>query len=298
MSTPNFPGYGDKKHAPPLPPKYLEVQGADGKLETIENPARGKAESIKRPGRKIEKNPNMPKQIALVQRGATPYVHADFTTAPPKKDYNGPAHRYKAASNSKSDYKGAAGNADRLRRQLENADYKHIMRNQQDLNSIGSNIYADGNSDSARGPTITGRSAPPQYVGSSYAHLPNAGKKGILMHNKAPLRPEVPRPYVPAAKHFFEAQKKLANRTTDGEILGKDQPNYVDADRVPYMDPGYVVAPQAPDAGYEREMPTAENPVVAYDDEGIWSACWDDSAEAVYYYNNVTGEATWIPPEL
>jgi hypothetical protein len=301
MATSQFPGYGDKKHAPPLPPKYLEVQGADGKLETIENPARAKAESMKRSLRKIEKNPNMPKQIQLVQRGATPYIHADFTTAPPKKDYSAPAHRYRAAVDSNSDFKGASGNADRLRQQLESADYKHVMRNYQevqDLNSIGTNIYADGKSDSARGPPVTGRSAPPQYVGSSYAHLPNAGKKGFLMHNRPPERPQVPRPYVPAAKHFFDAQKKLANRTTNGEILGKDQVSYVDADRVPYMEPGYVVTPQDADSGYERDMPTAENPVVAYDEEGIWSACWDDSAEAVYYYNNVTGEATWIPPEL
>ena len=65
------------------------------------------------------------------------------------------------------------------------------------------------------------------------------------------------------------------------------------------MDPAHVVTAQGEaNAGHEREMPTAENPVVAYDNEGIWSACWDDSAEAVYYYNNVTGEATWIPPEL
>ena len=27
-----------------------------------------------------------------------------------------------------------------------------------------------------------------------------------------------------------------------------------------------------------------------------WSACWDDQAGAVYYYNNITGEATWINP--
>ena len=175
----------------PLPPKYLEVQGADGKLETIENPARAKAESIKRSLRKIEQNPNMPKQIQLVQRGATPYIHADFTAAPPKKDYSAPAHRFKA-KNSSSEFKGASANVDKLRQQLENADFKHVMRNNQDLNSIGTNIYADGENNSALGPPVTGRSAPPQYVGSSYAHLPNAGKKGILMHIRPRTNPKCP----------------------------------------------------------------------------------------------------------
>lgn len=37
-----------------------------------------------------------------------------------------------------------------------------------------------------------------------------------------------------------------------------------------------------------------DNPVVQLND--TWSACWDDEAGAVYYYNQVTGEATWIPP--
>ncbi len=28
-----------------------------------------------------------------------------------------------------------------------------------------------------------------------------------------------------------------------------------------------------------------------------WTAYWDDQAGAIYYYNTITGEATWIPPE-
>ena len=80
-----------------------------------------------------------------------------------------------------------------------------------------------------------------------------------------------------------------------GEILGKNQPKYVDSSRVPYMEDDYLNNLQQEQ---EREMPTAENPVVAYDADGIWSSCWDEEAEAVYYYNNVTGEATWIPPDI
>ena len=45
----------------------------------------------------------------------------------------------------------------------------------------------------------------------------------------------------------------------------------------------------------------AETPVVGftYDDEGevVWAQCWDDEAGAVYYFNNATGEASWLPPE-
>ena len=45
----------------------------------------------------------------------------------------------------------------------------------------------------------------------------------------------------------------------------------------------------------------AETPVVGYtyDEEGevVWAQCWDDEAGAVYYFNNATGEASWLPPE-
>jgi hypothetical protein len=37
-----------------------------------------------------------------------------------------------------------------------------------------------------------------------------------------------------------------------------------------------------------------ENPVLQLNE--LWSACWDDEAGAVYYYNQETGEATWLPP--
>lgn len=29
-----------------------------------------------------------------------------------------------------------------------------------------------------------------------------------------------------------------------------------------------------------------------------WTAYWDDEASSIYYYNQITGEATWMPPEL
>jgi hypothetical protein len=40
----------------------------------------------------------------------------------------------------------------------------------------------------------------------------------------------------------------------------------------------------------------SDNPIRELNE--TWSACWDDEAGAVYYYNKSTGEATWIPPDL
>ena len=37
-----------------------------------------------------------------------------------------------------------------------------------------------------------------------------------------------------------------------------------------------------------------DNPMKELND--TWMACWDGEAGAVYYYNKITGEATWIPP--
>lgn len=31
--------------------------------------------------------------------------------------------------------------------------------------------------------------------------------------------------------------------------------------------------------------------------DGNWCECWDDEAGAVYYYNDNTGEATWLRPD-
>lgn len=48
-------------------------------------------------------------------------------------------------------------------------------------------------------------------------------------------------------------------------------------------------APEVPDVGPNK-------PIKQLDD--TWAACWDDEAGAVYYYNQHTGEATWLPPRL
>lgn len=39
-----------------------------------------------------------------------------------------------------------------------------------------------------------------------------------------------------------------------------------------------------------------DNPVQVLNEE--WNACWDKEADAVYYYNKKSGEATWIAPDV
>lgn len=51
---------------------------------------------------------------------------------------------------------------------------------------------------------------------------------------------------------------------------------------MPYNPP---IEPVGPDNPYQQLNET-------------WTKCWDKEAGAVYYYNNDTGEATWIQPEL
>lgn len=57
---------------------------------------------------------------------------------------------------------------------------------------------------------------------------------------------------------------------------------------MPYLDPDLgVVMPTDKPVG-------PDNPEKQIDE--VWTAYWDDEAGAVYYYNIITGEATWIPP--
>jgi len=94
--------------------------------------------------------------------------------------------------------------------------------------------------------------------------------------------------------------------------LGTPDKRYVEYRHVPE---GYVPPPEpAPaeaDASYYQEdsgsVQTAqtagpETPIVPYTWDPatgaiVWAQCWDDEAGAVYYFNNATGEASWLPPE-
>lgn len=111
----------------------------------------------------------------------------------------------------------------------------------------------------------------------------------------------------------FRVQKPtlLGNRTSNGDILGSPTKRYVSSAHVPYQDPNTPVRVRAPKAlpaaaqavqlqptSFESLISTccAENPVVTLTNE--WCVCFDESADALYYYSNVTGEATWIQPNL
>jgi hypothetical protein len=63
----------------------------------------------------------------------------------------------------------------------------------------------------------------------------------------------------------------------------------VDGNHVPQLDGPLSITGEA-----KVSLADASNPVVDLDD--TWSSCWDAEVGAVYYYNKLTGEATWIPP--
>ena len=124
----------------------------------------------------------------------------------------------------------------------------------------------------------------PTHCGSTYFGRPNHING---LNNQPPRNASVPKAYIPPHLDSFSEYSLLANRDTSGKILGSHVRRYVDTSKVPA---GYV--PEAED------IPVGPyNPVKVLGD-GTWSACWDESAAAVYYYNNVTGQADWILPEI
>jgi hypothetical protein len=121
-------------------------------------------------------------------------------------------------------------------------------------------------------------SDPIGYAGTSYTKTPNAPSRGYMAR---PTNPTVPRPFMPLSKEAFAASPALANRTANGAILGSlSTTRYVAADHVPYLAPEVPLGPDNPSKDLNE----------------TWSAHWDDEAGAVYYYNKITGEATWISP--
>ena len=93
----------------------------------------------------------------------------------------------------------------------------------------------------------------------------------------------------------YEKSKLAAIESGDSSILhaesGVTYERY-DKKLSRYVDTKYVPAISR---NVDEDEPVGpNNPLKALDD--IWSACWDEQASAVYYYNNVTGEATWIHP--
>ena len=112
---------------------------------------------------------------------------------------------------------------------------------------------------------------PPEYIGSTFKqYIP------------PPKEPTVPRPYVGNNPNEFKDGPMLNNRLPNGQILGSMQKRFADPDKVPH---------------YQAELPLGpNNKYKKLNDE--WSAYYDDEAGAVYYFNEISGEATWIKPKI
>ena len=311
---PNFPGKAKGDKVKPLPPKYLEISNPDGTTRTIENPRRIEEEA-KRAGKiSSAHNPVSPDKLNIISKGTkTPFVKMTLAQSAPIKQYVSEPHRFKAAVDSRSETKGVQANANKLKNQLMQADYSHVQSSRGPLGAYSAGAKSGGrgglssghydNDDESVGMGSVGSPTPagmPKEFGTHYMNVPNAfHRPKVAMPKNAAL----PRPYVPHAKHFYDQQEKLAARTASGEVLGKTQARHVNAGNVPYTEDGYVPTAQdtqwqATEEYYDESPVGPDNPVKAYDAAGIWSACWDEEAEAVYYYNNENGEATWIPPPL
>ena len=97
-----------------------------------------------------------------------------------------------------------------------------------------------------------------------------------------PAHPTLPKVFpVLDQKDFNHVDGLLVNRTANGKILGNAAHRYINPSHVPYNPPEEPVGPSNP---YQKLNDT-------------WTKCWDGEAGAVYYYNNQTGEATWIQPD-
>lgn len=97
------------------------------------------------------------------------------------------------------------------------------------------------------------------------------------------IQPAVPRIHnVVDTKEYADGNGSFLNRTANGKILGNAGKRFISQTHIPHNPFDVQVGP--------------DNPSQAIDD--TWTKCWDREAGASYYYNNITGEATWIQPEL
>lgn len=145
--------------------------------------------------------------------------------------------------------------------------------------SVNSKAEAKGAGGEYRSSGNSPKGGPPQYIGSTFTHLPNAANRPIL---PAPKVVTTARPYPVLTAAPYAGSPMLSNRTPNGTILGAPGKSFVSEANVPYLPPD---EPLGPDNLTKQLNET-------------WTACWDKEAGATYYYNAVTGEATWLPPDL
>lgn len=294
---PEYPGQanGGAFAKKPNPPKFLEVQSKDGRTKIIkvgmqDEPLDGPQLKIIQPQSQAKKD--------------FPLVSAKLTSsqrAPPRPLDSEP-HRFHAVDSR--------------------ADCKPERPEE-----VGFNVLASrkpkviGGAMSSQEMMMEHQQKPPvDFVGSTFHHVPNAPSLQILQQGwRVPkITPTLPRPFVPASPASFDDYGKLHQRTADGRILGKDNRKFCDEAHVPYHPEPHTISslvasaggtvlttPAARDRGrgqfsevkqhYDVSGVNERNNVVQLD--ATWSACWDGEAAAVYYYNHLSGEATWIPPE-
>lgn len=121
---PDFPGQPITKRRAPLPPKYLEVKTADGKIETVEIipklDDKGAVLSCEQKDipdktvqgsrvlqREKDRIMNEPLKLHAPVPGSIPLINAVGGTAAPKI-YSEPPHKFGSRVNSKSDYKSTS----------------------------------------------------------------------------------------------------------------------------------------------------------------------------------------------
>ena len=130
-----------------------------------------------------------------------------------------------------------------------------------------------------------------------------------------PTKPTYSTPYIPPPIESIPTELLHYYRAANGRLLSslvKPSPKYVNPNNVPAYTGGLssstqlattsslenssALRPATSSSTVSLKIATAtpENPVVDIDE--TWSSCWDDEVQAVYYYNKITGEATWIPP--
>jgi hypothetical protein len=128
------------------------------------------------------------------------------------------------------------------------------------------------------GPFLGGNSGFPRSFGTTFME---ASRGRTDMKPEHPTIPKI-NPVLDA-REFNQVEGLLVNRSTTGKILGSPARHYMDAKHVPVLT-------------QEEQALGPQNPYQQLNE--VWTKCWDDEAKAVYYFNSVTGEATWVQPEL
>lgn len=256
-NVPKYPGPPPRK--PPEPPKFLLTEGTEG----------GGGQQLV----KVRGAPTRPKGVSEQP------VLSKLSTTTTSRDFDSPAHHYpkRVPYQIPSDMKKPPP---RGKGKDSSRDVKQVHRS-----------------------SIVVEETRPSYG------TPLPPTTGV------PKLPAIPAPFVPRARAEYAHLPQMHQRTAEGKIFGGATRRYVPAEYVPYQyqDPAagtqdsaggeyeYDQAAEYTEGEYDQyqvaeDVPVGpENPMKQL--SATWSACWDDEAGAVYYYNQSTGEATWVMPD-